>query len=194
MTIRLIIGLGNPGSEYQETRHNTGFWLIDDLSRIFNQQMTQSARFDALIAKISIDTQQIWLLEPQGFMNCSGKSVNSMAKFYKIKTEEILVVHDELDLPVGSIKLKKGGSSNGHNGLKDITSTLGSDSYWRLRIGIGHPRMLNQQQKVVDFVLQKPNKDEKTLIKKAIKNGLEATYSLCLGKFEQAIECLRNAD
>ena len=170
MIIRLIIGLGNPGLKYEKTRHNAGFWLVDSLANTFIQKMNRSIHFNAMLTKIGIDGQKIWLVEPQTFMNFSGQSVSSIAKFYKIKVEEILVVHDELDLPAGSVKLKEGGSSNGHNGLKSVTDSLGSNNYWRLRLGIGHPRMLNIQQKVVDFVLQNPSKDEKFLIEKSIKN------------------------
>ena len=184
MPIRLIVGLGNPGPEYEQTRHNAGFWLVDNLA---GNALVRETRFNALAGRITIEGQQVWLLEPQTFMNRSGQSVRALASFYKIAPEEILVVHDELDLPPGAAKIKKGGSSGGHNGLKDITSALGTQDYWRLRIGIGHPRTLNLQQAVVDFVLHRPRKEEQPLINDAIEKSLAVIPLLCEGKFEAAM-------
>lgn len=131
MSIRLIVGLGNPGPEYEQTRHNAGFWLVDNLAAPVT--LGREARFNALAAKARIAGQEVWLLEPQTFMNRSGFSVGALARFFKIAPDEILVAHDELDLPPGAAKIKKGGSSGGHNGLKDITAALGTQDYWRLR-------------------------------------------------------------
>ncbi len=183
MSIRLIVGLGNPGAEYEQTRHNAGFWLIDQLAR---GELKRETRFQALAAKTRIAGNEVWLLEPQTFMNRSGQSVGALARFYKINPDEVLVVHDELDLPPGAAKIKKGGSSGGHNGLKDITAALGTQDYWRLRLGIGHPRELNLQQPVVDFVLHRPRKEEQSLIDQAIEKSLSVIALLCEGKFEQA--------
>lgn len=183
MSIRLIVGLGNPGAEYEQTRHNAGFWLIDQLAR---GALKRETRFQALAAKTRIGGNEVWLLEPQTFMNRSGQSVGALARFYKINPDEVLVVHDELDLPPGVAKIKKGGSSGGHNGLKDITAALGTQDYWRLRIGIGHPRALSLQQPVVDFVLHRPRKEEQALIDQAIEKSLSVIDLLCEGKFEQA--------
>jgi PTH1 family peptidyl-tRNA hydrolase len=185
MAIRLIVGLGNPGPEYEQTRHNAGFWLVDNLAG--GSGLAREARFNALACKTRIRHQEVWLLEPQTFMNRSGHSVGLLARFYKIAADEILVVHDELDLPPGAAKLKKGGSSGGHNGLKDITSALGTQDYWRLRIGIGHPRSLNLQQNVADFVLHRPRKEEQPLINQAIEKSLDIIPLLCEGKFEAAM-------
>jgi len=182
--IRLIVGLGNPGADYELTRHNAGFWLIDQLAR---GELRKEARFQALAAKTRISGKEVWLLEPQTFMNRSGQSVGAIARFYKIAPDEVLVVHDELDLPPGAAKLKKGGSSGGHNGLKDITSALGTQDYWRLRIGIGHPRELKLQQPVVDFVLHRPRAEEQTQIDLAIDKALDVIPLLCDGLFEQAM-------
>ncbi len=182
--IRLIVGLGNPGADYELTRHNAGFWLIDQLAR---GDLRKEARFQALAAKTRISGKEVWLLEPQTFMNRSGQSVGAIARFYKIAPDEVLVVHDELDLPPGAAKLKKGGSSGGHNGLKDITSALGTQDYWRLRIGIGHPRELKLQQPVVDFVLHRPRAEEQTQIDLAIDKALDVIPLLCEGLFEQAM-------
>jgi PTH1 family peptidyl-tRNA hydrolase len=184
MSIRLIVGLGNPGPEYEQTRHNAGFWLVDQLA---NGALSRESRFNALAAKRKIAGQEVWLLEPQTYMNRSGQSVGAIARFYKIAPEEVLVVHDELDLPPGAAKIKKGGSSGGHNGLKDITAALGTQDYWRLRIGIGHPRSLNLQQQVVDFVLHRPRKEEQPLIDDAINKSFDVIPLLCEGKFEAAM-------
>lgn len=182
--IRLIVGLGNPGSDYELTRHNAGFWLVDQLAR---GDLRKEARFNALAAKSRIGGSEVWLLEPQTFMNRSGQSVGAIARFYKITPDEVLVVHDELDLPPGAAKLKKGGSSGGHNGLKDITAALGTQDYWRLRIGIGHPRELKLQQPVVDFVLHRPRAEEQAQIDRAIDKSLAVIPLLCEGQFEQAM-------
>jgi PTH1 family peptidyl-tRNA hydrolase len=194
MSIRLIVGLGNPGPEYEQTRHNAGFWLVDNLAiGAARCRLTREARFNALVAKSSIAGQEIWLLEPQTFMNRSGQSVGALARFYKIAPDEILVAHDELDLPPGTAKVKKGGSSGGHNGLKDITAALGTQDYWRLRLGIGHPRAANSQQAVADYVLHRPRKEEQPLIDEAIAKSLNVIPLLCEGKFDAAIMELHTA-
>ncbi|HVL77058.1 MAG TPA: aminoacyl-tRNA hydrolase [Noviherbaspirillum sp.] len=189
MSIRLIAGLGNPGPEYEQTRHNAGFWLVDNLSPI---PLSREARFNALAAKIRIAGEDVWLLEPQTYMNRSGQSVGALARFFKIPPEQILVVYDELDLPPGAAKLKKGGSST-HNGLKDITAALGTRDYWRLRLGIGHPRDMNSQQQVVDYVLHRPRKEEQEQIENAIRNSLDVIPLLVEGKFEAAMMKLHSA-
>lgn len=194
MSIRLIVGLGNPGTEYEQTRHNAGFWLVDHLVGTHVQGgLRREARYNALLAKTIIAGQEVWLLEPQTYMNRSGQSVGALARFYKIAADEILVAHDELDLAPGIAKIKKGGSSGGHNGLKDITAALGTQDYWRLRIGIGHPRALNLQQPVVDFVLHRPRKEEQPLIDEAIAKSLDVIPLLCEGKFEAAVMQLHSS-
>ena len=188
MSIRLIVGLGNPGPEYELTRHNTGFWWVDNLANTLpGTRLQREARFQALAAKTAIAGQEVFLLEPQTFMNRSGLSVGQLARFYKILPEQVLVVHDELDLAPGVARLKKGGSSGGHNGLKDITAALGTQDYWRLRLGIGHPRSLNLQQGVADFVLHRPRKDEQLLIENAIDDSLAIVNLLVEGKFDVAM-------
>ena len=137
--IKLFVGLGNPGPDYEATRHNAGFWWIDALARELKVNLVPERSYYGLAGRTSVNGQSVWLLQPQTFMNLSGKSVASLARFFKIQPEEILVVHDELDLPPGQVKLKRGGSHAGHNGLRDIHAQLGSPDYWRLRIGIGHP-------------------------------------------------------
>ena len=187
MSIRLIVGLGNPGPEYEQTRHNAGFWLVDNLAVTSGVRLARESRYQALIAKTAIKGDDVWLLEPQTFMNRSGQSVSALAGFYKIAPAEILVVHDELDLAPGVAKLKLGGSSGGHNGLKDITAALGSQDYWRLRIGIGHPRELGLKQAVVDFVLHRPRKEEQALINEAIDRSLAILPLLCAGQTSAAM-------
>jgi PTH1 family peptidyl-tRNA hydrolase len=187
MTIRLIVGLGNPGPEYEQTRHNAGFWLVDNLARgLPGCFLQRESRFNALAAKASIGGKEVWLLEPQTYMNRSGQSVGGLARFFKINPDEVLVVHDELDLPPGAAKLKKGGSSGGHNGLKDITAALGTQDYWRLRLGIGHPRTLNLAQNVADFVLHRPRREEQLLIDEAIEKSLKIIPLAVDGKFPAA--------
>jgi PTH1 family peptidyl-tRNA hydrolase len=186
-SIKLIVGLGNPGAEYTATRHNAGFWLVDQLAR---GTLKLESRFQGLVGKTMIAGHDIWLLEPQTFMNRSGQSVGAFARFYRILPAEVLVVHDELDLLPGTAKLKLGGSTGGHNGLKDISAALGTQDYWRLRIGIGHPRSLNLQQAVIDFVLHRPRAEEQASIARAIEKSLDIVPLLCEGKPEQAMHLL----
>ncbi len=194
MPIRLIVGLGNPGAEYELTRHNAGFWLVDNLANSLPMcRLQREARFNALVAKSSIKGQEVWLLEPQTFMNRSGQSVGALARFFKINPDEVLVVHDELDLPPGVVKMKKGGSSGGHNGLKDITAALGTQDYWRMRIGIGHPRTGGSQQNVADYVLHRPRKEEQVLIEESIEKCLRVLPLTVEGKFDIATMELHTA-
>jgi PTH1 family peptidyl-tRNA hydrolase len=190
MSIRLIVGLGNPGPEYEQTRHNAGFWLVDQLAK---NGLQRDKNFNALVAKTKIANEDVWLLQPQTFMNRSGQSVGALCRFYKLTPDQILVVHDELDLNPGIAKLKKGGSSGGHNGLKDITAALGTQDYWRLRIGIGHPRELSSQQAVADFVLHRPRKEEQPLIDEAIARGTDIIALMVEGNFNEAMLRLHTA-
>ncbi|HEX8479058.1 MAG TPA: aminoacyl-tRNA hydrolase [Telluria sp.] len=194
MSIRLIVGLGNPGPEYEQTRHNAGFWLIEQLANSLpGCRLQRESRFNAFVAKTTIAGNEAWLLEPQTFMNRSGQSVGGLARFFKILPDEILVVHDELDLAPGVAKLKKGGSSGGHNGLKDITAALGTQDYWRLRLGIGHPRTMGIQQPVADFVLHRPRKEEQNLIEEAIDKSVRIIPLAVEGKLEIATMQLHTA-
>lgn len=187
MTIRLIVGLGNPGPEYEQTRHNAGFWLVEQLANSLpGCRLQRESRFNAFVARTSIGGQEVYLCEPQTFMNRSGQSVGGLARFYKILPDEVLVVHDELDLAPGVVKMKKGGSSGGHNGLKDITAALGTQDYWRLRLGIGHPRTMGSQQAVADFVLHRPRKEEQSLIDEAIEKSLRVLPIAIEGRFDIA--------
>lgn len=184
MSIRLIVGLGNPGPEYEQTRHNAGFWLVDQLA---SSGLQRDKNFNALVAKTKIAAEDVWLLQPQTFMNRSGQSVGALCRFYKLTPDQVLVVHDELDLDPGIAKLKKGGSSGGHNGLKDITAALGTQDYWRLRLGIGHPRTLNLQHGVADFVLHRPRKEEQPLIDEAIARSVQIIPLMVEGNTNEAM-------
>jgi PTH1 family peptidyl-tRNA hydrolase len=181
--IKLFVGLGNPGPEYEATRHNAGFWWIDSLARDWKLNLVPERGYHGLAARGSIGGQSVWLLEPQTFMNLSGKSVAALARFFKIAPEEILVVHDELDVVPGQAKLKFGGSHAGHNGLRDIHAQLGTGDYWRLRLGIGHPGVKSE---VVNWVLKKPLKEQRELIEDAIVRTLHAAPALVAGEMEKA--------
>ncbi|QIQ21113.1 aminoacyl-tRNA hydrolase [Zophobihabitans entericus] len=171
--IKLIVGLANPGAEYAATRHNAGAWYVDLLSQHYNQSLKNEPKFFGYTARIQIAGQDVRLLVPTTFMNLSGKAVTALAGFYQIKPEEILVAHDELDLPPGVAKLKLGGSNGGHNGLKDIANKFGNNpNFYRLRIGIGHP---GDKNKVTGFVLGKPPKSEQELIDQAIDEAVRCT-------------------
>ena len=150
--IRLIVGLGNPGPEYERTRHNAGFRFLDALADKNGGTFRNEPKFKGEIARARIAGEEVWLLKPLTFMNSSGESVSAVANYYKIKPEEILVVHDEMDLLPGCMRIKQGGGNAGHNGLKSITQQLGTPNFWRLRLGIGHPRTLGLAQQVFDFV------------------------------------------
>jgi PTH1 family peptidyl-tRNA hydrolase len=181
--IKLFVGLGNPGFEYQGTRHNAGFWWIDALAEQLKVSLQPDAKLQALMARTQIKGETLWLLAPQTFMNLSGKSVAGLAKFFKIAPENILVVHDELDVAPGEAKLKKGGSHAGHNGLRDIHAQLGSDQYWRLRLGIGHP---GDKAEVVNWVLKKPAPDQREAIQACIDRTLKAVPDLLAGEMDKA--------
>ena len=181
--IKLFVGLGNPGPDYEATRHNAGFWWIDALARELKVSLLPERTYYGLAGRTSVNGQSVWLLQPQTFMNLSGKSVASLARFFKIQPEEILVVHDELDLPPGQVKLKRGGSHAGHNGLRDIHAQLGSPDYWRLRIGIGHP---GEKSEVANWVLKKPAPDQRTLIEDSIAHSLKAHTAMLAGDMDKA--------
>jgi PTH1 family peptidyl-tRNA hydrolase len=182
--IKLIVGLGNPGREYENTRHNAGFWWVDEFAQ--NNQLTfkSESKFHGQAARGVMQGHEIYLLKPQTFMNVSGRSVGALAQFYKIEAAQILVVHDELDLPPGSAKLKLGGGHGGHNGLKDIIAHLGTRDFWRLRIGIGHP---GDRAEVANFVLNAPRKEEQELIDTAAQRAQEVAPLIVEGKLEAAM-------
>lgn len=180
--IKLFVGLGNPGPEYEATRHNAGFWWVDELARELKVHLVHDRGYQALVARANVHGQTVWLLQPQTFMNLSGRAVGALARFYKIAPEEILVVHDELDVVPGQAKLKFGGSHAGHNGLRDVHAQIGPD-YWRLRIGIGHPGV---KAEVTNWVLKKPAPEQRTAIEECITRTLKAVPALLAGEMEKA--------
>ncbi len=180
---RLIVGLGNPGADYSETRHNAGFRLCERLADQLNAPFSNESRFHGRVANAR--AAGVWLLMPQTFMNRSGQSVGALARFHRIQPAEILVLHDELDIPPGQLRLKFGGGLGGHNGLKDITAHLGTQDFWRLRIGIGHPGDRNE---VVNFVLKPPRKEERTEIDASLDRALELWPWIAKGDWNAAMQ------
>lgn len=188
--IRLIVGLGNPGKEYADTRHNAGFWFVDEVARKANVALRTESRFHGLVARAELSKHDVWLIEPQTYMNVSGQAVGALASYYKIAPEEMLVVHDELDLSPGTARLKKGGGAGGHNGLKDIIARLGQE-FWRLRLGIGHP---GNRDDVADFVLHRPGQAEEALIRESIEKSLKIVSLVVKGDLETAMHRLHTKD
>lgn len=182
--IRLLVGLGNPGPEYEATRHNAGFWFIDEVARKLGAALTPERSYFGRVARVNRPDGPVWLLQPMTFMNLSGKSVAALARFFKIAPHEILVAHDELDLMPGQAKMKLGGSHAGHNGLKDIHAQLGSPEYWRLRLGIGHPGVKGE---VIDYVLRKPPLAEREAIDKITEQAVKTLDLILAGDMERAM-------
>lgn len=192
--IRLIVGLGNPGPDYAATRHNAGAWFVDAVCRQMGVYLAAERGFLGEVARARAPGGDVWLLFPTTYMNRSGQSVGALAKFYKIEPAEILVAHDELDLMPGTVKLKKGGGHAGHNGLKDIAAHLGTPDFWRLRLGIGHPRTLELQQPVADFVLHRPRAEEQKGIDQCIARALAMLPLLLKGDTVAAMRDLHAPD
>lgn len=183
--IRLVVGLGNPGREHAATRHNAGYWFADALAAKLGVAFNAEAKFHGHVAKT---TDGLRLLKPATYMNLSGRSVSSLARFFALAPKDVLVVHDELDLPPGEAKLKFGGGIAGHNGLRDVAAQFGTPDFWRLRIGIGHPRdSAIPQQDVADYVLAPPSREDRAAIFDAIERGLDAWPAIAVGDFERAM-------
>jgi PTH1 family peptidyl-tRNA hydrolase len=186
--IRLVVGLGNPGKEYERTRHNAGFWLVERFAQANGVVLRKDPKFKALVGK---NAAGAWLLLPQSFMNLSGQPVQMLAGFFKIKPEEVLVVHDELDFAPGVARIKQGGGIAGHNGLRDISQRLGSHEYWRLRVGVGKPPAGTEGG---DYVLHKPAAEEKALIDQAIERSLQVLPEMLKGDMQGAIHKLHSGE
>ncbi|MDH4191685.1 MAG: aminoacyl-tRNA hydrolase [Betaproteobacteria bacterium] len=189
MAIRLIVGLGNPGREYEATRHNAGFWLLERYAARERVDLRKDGKYHAYLGRI--DASGTWLLMPQTYMNASGKSVGLLAGFFKILPAEVLVVHDELDFAPGVAKMKQGGGIAGHNGLKDIAAKLGSLDFWRIRLGIGHP---GERSQVVDYVLQRPSAEDRTAIDRSIDRTLDILPMCVAGDLQGAMLKLHSKD
>ena len=181
--IRLVVGLGNPGREYEKHRHNAGFWWVAAATDLYPAQMKLEGRFQGILGRAKLVAHELFFFLPQTFMNASGRAVGAVSHFYKIPANEILVVHDELDLPPGESRIKLGGGHAGHNGLKDIVNVLGTPDFWRLRIGIGHP---GTREEVINYVLNKPSASEFSLIEEVIHQSLQGLPFLAQGLYPEA--------
>ncbi len=188
--IQLIVGLGNPGSEYASTRHNVGAWFIDAFCRQHRLTLRSETKFNAKFTSFSILGHDVKIMIPNTYMNHSGQAVSAVAKYYQIPVENIIIVHDELDLPVETIRFKTGGGHGGHNGLRDIIHHIHSREFHRLRIGIDHP---GHKDGVVDYVLQKPSKADEQKIQIAIENGLRVMNDIIVGNFQAAMQKLHTS-
>lgn len=187
MGIKLIVGLGNPGRQYGETRHNAGFWFLDELAARYGVEWSADTKFQGHLAAVAVAGVKVLLLKPQTFMNRSGQSVGAVLRYYKFEPEHILVVHDELDLSVGVVRIKKGGGHAGHNGLRDIVAHLGNNNFYRLRVGIDRPP---SAQAVVDYVLSAPSRQEKEMILSVFENVYKDMDLLISGEFERLMNRL----
>lgn len=188
--IKLIAGLGNPGSRYQSTRHNAGFDFVDAVARAASAPWRAESKFSSEVAKITVNQQIVYLIKPQTFMNKSGHAVSAIARFYKIPVNEILVVHDELDLAPGVARFKQGGGHGGHNGLRDIQGQMGNNDYLRLRIGIGHP---GQRHMVTDYVLGRSSLEEAKAIEQSMQNAQEVLPTAISGDVQHAMNTLHRS-
>lgn len=185
--VDLIVGLGNPGSEYQHTLHNAGFWFLEALAHQYNAVFRHEKKFHGEIARLYIDGHDVWLLKPDTYMNESGKAVQALAQFYKIQLPHILVVHDELDLEPGTARLKSAGGHGGHNGLRDIINKMGGNGFLRLRLGIGHP---GDKKKVTGHVLKKTSLEDKIEIDRAIERSIAVLPQIAAGEHARAMNQL----
>ncbi|MGD8558934.1 MAG: aminoacyl-tRNA hydrolase [Gammaproteobacteria bacterium] len=187
--IELIAGLGNPGARYEDTRHNVGFWFVDRLAQSQGCILRHDNKFHGESGKVTISGQSVWLLKPMTYMNHSGQAVSALAKYYKIAVDNILVLHDELDLPPGTLRLKKGGGHGGHNGLRDIIAHFANKEFMRLRIGIGHP---GSSREVTNYVLGSPSRDDETLINDAMEQAMAVLPQIVDGEFQKAMNHLHS--
>lgn len=188
-SLRAIVGLGNPGREHACTRHNAGFWFADRVAEEFGGGFRKEARFHGQLAEIALAGQRLWLLKPDTYMNRSGRAIQALAAFHKLQPAEILVAHDELDLPAGVARLKSGGGHGGHNGLRDVHAQIGAD-YRRLRIGIGHP---GHKDQVLDYVLHRPGATDEKLIRQSIEAALQVLPVLAEKGWDRAVNQLHSA-
>ena len=188
--IRLIVGLGNPGADYVDTRHNAGFWFVDLLANHLSLTFRFEKRFNAAEAKYRTNGKDVLLLKPQTFMNRSGQSIGALARFYKLKPDQMLVVHDELDLAPGDNRLKQGGGHGGHNGLRDTINHLGDKEFFRLRVGIGHP---GDRDQVTNYVLHRPSVQDKASIEAANQRTLEVMPQVFEGRLDKAMQALHTS-
>ena len=186
--IRLVTGLGNPGPKYDQTRHNAGFWFVDELARRHQASFQYEAKFMGEVCRVRVEDRSIWLLKPATYMNRSGQSVGMLVRFFRVPLEQVLVVHDEIDLPPGRSKIKCAGGHGGHNGLRDIIAHVGNE-FWRLRLGVGHP---GHRDQVIDYVLSRPGKEDAGLIRAGIDEAIDAMPWIAVGEMEKAMHRLHS--
>ncbi len=189
MSIQLIVGHGNIGQEYAQTRHNAGWWMLDELAATWGASFREDKKYYAEVAKANTPQGEVWLMKPSTYMNKSGQAVGALANFFKIPVSDLLVLHDELDIPPGHVRLKKGGGNGGHNGLKDIQAKMGSADFWRVRLGIGHP---GDRNLVSGFVLNKPSRDDREAIDDAIWRTRCEINDILSGDMEAAMRVLHS--
>lgn len=189
MAIRLVVGLGNPGAQYADTRHNAGFWLVDQLAQQQSGQFRADGKFYGELCRIALADREIWLLKPMTYMNRSGQAVGAFIRFHRLTLPEVLIVHDDLDLPVGTVRLKRAGGHGGHNGLRDLTAQLAGNDFARLRLGIGHP---GDSRDVLGYVLHKTPSAERALIGEAIIDSLRELPRIVTGEWAQAMQALHS--
>lgn len=187
--LALVVGLGNPGDRYAQTRHNAGFWFVDELARRHGGSFRADKKFHGELARISVAGRDCLLLKPMLFMNRSGLSVASVANFYRLVPAAVMIAHDEIDLPPGTLRIKQGGGHGGHNGLRDIIPALGSPDFWRLRIGVGHP---GHRDQVVNYVLARAGATEQRLLDEAINDAVDAFPLLLAGEIGKAQQTLHS--
>jgi PTH1 family peptidyl-tRNA hydrolase len=190
LPLKLVVGLGNPGSRYARTRHNAGWWFVDALLAQYHGSWRQERQLQVELARVSTDSSEVWLAKPQAFMNRSGTPVMALAAFYRIEPSEILIVHDDIDLPPGVARFKLGGGHGGHNGVRDVIAHLGPD-FWRLRLGVGHPGTRDQ---VLDAVLDRPQAGEQQLIDEAMQRALDCMPELLRGNGQKAMHRLHSGN
>ena len=188
-SLRLVVGLGNPGPQYAETRHNAGFWLVDELARQHGGHFRPESKYHGETCRIALAGQDLWLLKPMTYMNRSGLAVAALARFHRIPSPAILVVHDDLDLPPGVVRLKQAGGHGGHNGLRDLIAHLGGNDFLRMRLGIGHP---GDSSEVLDYVLRRAPQRERALLEQAIADALRELPRLVAGQWDRAVHTLHS--
>ena len=188
--IRIIAGLGNPEEKYERTLHNAGFWFVDELARKYGGSFRYEKKFDADYCRVNLHGEDVWLVKPQSYMNCSGQPIRGMMDYYRLRTNQLLVAHDEIDLPPGTVRLKEGGGHGGHNGLRDIIKHCGNE-FLRLRLGVGHP---GEKHKVTNYVLKRGSADTEAAVERNIDDAVAVMPELVDGNFGAAMKKLHTKD
>ena len=188
--IRIIAGLGNPEEKYERTLHNAGFWFVDELARKYGGSFRYEKKFDADYCRINLHGEDVWLVKPQSYMNCSGQPIRGMLDYYRLRTNQLLVAHDEIDLPPGTVRLKEGGGHGGHNGLRDIIKHCGNE-FLRLRLGVGHP---GEKHKVTNYVLKRGSADIEAAVERNIDDAAAVMPELVDGNVGAAMKKLHTKD